>query len=74
MTKQHFIALADHIRTSNEIASFGGIPPIYPETAIQALAEFCQHQNPAFKRDRWLSYIAGECGKNGGKVKQTLNA
>lgn len=73
MTKKHFITLADHIRTSNDIAAFGGIPPIYPETAIMALAEYCQSQNSNFKRDRWLDYIAGKCGKNGGKVRQLAN-
>jgi hypothetical protein len=34
-----------------------------------ALADFCKAQNPNFNRDRWLDYIAGKCGKNGGKVK-----
>ena len=29
-------------------------------------ADFCQRQNGNFKRDRWLSYIAGDCGPNGG--------
>ena len=39
----------------------------FSEEAIQALAGFCASQNPAFKRKRWLAYIAGECGPNGGK-------
>ena len=34
-----------------------------------ALADFCQAQNSNFKRDRWIDYINGECGPNGGKVK-----
>ena len=24
-------------------------------------------QNPNFDRERWLAYVAGECGPNGGK-------
>jgi hypothetical protein len=41
-----------------------------------ALADFCAAQNSRFDRERWLgrcwndSYIAGECGPNGGKVKK----
>jgi hypothetical protein len=33
---------------------------------INHLADFCQSQNPNFNRDRWLGYIAGTNGKNGG--------
>jgi hypothetical protein len=31
------------------------------------LADFCRTQNPRFDRERWLDYIAGKCGPNGGK-------
>ena len=47
---------------------------IFNRSAILALADFCASQNPLFKRDRWLDYIAGKCGKNGGPVKQTVAA
>jgi hypothetical protein len=60
MTKQHFIALADNIRAHRED---------YPLIAILHLANFLMTQNPRFNRQRWLDYIAGECGQNGGKVK-----
>lgn len=62
MTKKHFIALADKIRGMYECGeiTFKG---------IEDLAEFCQEQNSLFNRNRWISYIKGECGKNGGKVK-----
>lgn len=33
------------------------------------LADFCKSQNYRFDRGRWLAYIAGECGPNGGKIK-----
>jgi hypothetical protein len=33
------------------------------------LANFCQAQNPDFNRKLWLDYIAGNCGPNGGKIK-----
>ena len=66
MTKQHFIALADTIRahninTQNPSDQFG-------ERQIAVLAGFCEGMNPRFNRQRWLGYIAGTNGKNGGKV------
>lgn len=60
MTKKQFIALADVIR--DDINDFH-------QNTIERLADFCQSQNPAFKRQRWLDYIAGKCGPNGGKPK-----
>ena len=65
MTKQHFIALADLIR--------GYCPPVgwpdFSSDQIAALAAFCQSQNPRFDRQRWLDYIAGTHGPNGGKLR-----
>lgn len=74
MTKKHFIELADMIREHNQSgerldASGGFFTPVQ----ISAMADFCAAQNPNFKRDRWLDYIAGKCGKNGGAVKSTGN-
>jgi hypothetical protein len=60
MTKKHFIQLANKIRANNDLFT--------PE-ALKALADFCQSQNPNFNRQRWVDYIIGKCGKNGGKVK-----
>ena len=62
MTKQHFIALADMIRGNRDATGF-------TPDAIMLLSYWCAGQNPRFNRERWLGYIAGECGKNGGKVK-----
>jgi len=69
MSKKHFIALADAIREHNAKVdrSFPGYTTcMFNESQIMALANFCKSQNPDFKRDRWLGYIAGTCGKNGG--------
>ena len=68
MTKKHFIALADWIVANNEREG-GRYCEMFTERQISELGAFCKRQNPLFKRDRWLSYVAGECGKNGGKVK-----
>ena len=72
MTKKTFIALADVIREYNRGAFETGTniasPLQFTHTQIIALADFCESQNPEFKRDRWLVYIAGTCGPNGGKA------
>jgi hypothetical protein len=74
MSKKHFIELADTIRRYNANTFPPGTNIVSPlqfgHTQLLALADFCQAQNPNFNRDRWLSYIAGECGPCGGKVKR----
>ncbi len=73
MSKKHFIALADMIREHNRIAKRTGDIAVFTQDQLDALAMFCRQQNGEFKRDRWLDYIAGECGKNGGRVKAASN-
>lgn len=69
MTKQNFIALADTMRDTKPSADCTG-QAIQWEITVGALADFCQSQNPRFDRARWLGYIAGTNGPNGGtKVK-----
>jgi hypothetical protein len=78
MSKKHFIALADVLRrlkpedpntvsptdsVGYDIARF---QTAQWERTVRDLADFCQSQNAQFKRDRWLGYIRGECGPNGG--------
>jgi hypothetical protein len=62
MSKKHFIALADAIREWNAVYKEQGFTPFQ----IDRLALFCEKQNSNFKRERWLGYIAGTNGKNGG--------
>ena len=73
MTKKTLIALADSIRAYNSHAFRAGTniasPLKFTHTQINALADFCAAQNPAFNRGRWLAYVAGDCGPNGGKRK-----
>lgn len=61
MSKKHFIALADTIRQWNNFEQ-----DKFTERQILQLARFCASQNGMFNRDRWLDYIAGKCGPNGG--------
>ena len=66
MTKQHFIALANALRAHNQVAPGElGFGP----AQLSVLADFCAAQNPRFDRTRWLDYIDGKCGLNGGAVK-----
>ncbi len=66
MTKKDFIALADTIRNANRFAENAGQPPAFTQAAILELTHFCRAENPNFNRERWLDYIAGKCGPNGG--------
>jgi hypothetical protein len=34
-----------------------------------ALVVFCKSQNPNFNEFRWLEYLVGKCGPNGGTVE-----
>ena len=73
MSKKDFVALADMIREHNQHVSECNIPACdYKEfnlRHIASLADFCEEQNPNFNRDRWLGYIAGTNGQNGGKIE-----
>ena len=73
MSKQDFVALADAIRL--ELCGFRMVydestPDIPVSKVIDTLANFCARQNPNFMRERWIDYIAGKCGKNGGAIKR----
>jgi len=59
MTKKHFIALAEHIKRNRGLFS---------RESIETLADFLRSQNAQFKKDRWIEFIEGKCGQNGGKI------
>ena len=75
MTKKHFIQLADELRGTRPMLSEFDDEDQYRACYEQwrmnvlMLARFCKRQNPAFKKERWLSYIDGECGPSGGRIK-----
>jgi hypothetical protein len=68
MSKKHFIALADVIREHNRCAVNNGEIPFTPDQ-LDVLARFCKRQNGNFDWSRWIDYIDGKCGSNGGKIK-----
>jgi hypothetical protein len=67
MSKKHFIKLAD---TLASITRHDDGQTVEFAAVINALADFCEGQNPHFMRGRWLQYIAGECGPSGGRVRR----
>ena len=77
MSKKHFIELADMLRaTKPKTDGFISAEMQFAqrerhaqwEYMLDQLANFCAAQNSNFKRNRWLDYIAGDCGPNGGAV------
>lgn len=73
MSEKYFIALADviidHNTKNNAVFGIHAARMNFSPEAIDVLADFCQSQNSAFMRDRWLDYIYGKCGPNGGTIK-----
>jgi hypothetical protein len=71
MTKKHFIGLADALRRNVPDPESNAIEDERPffDNIVRDIADFCQSQNPHFNRERWLGYIAGTNGKNGGTIK-----
>ena len=69
MSKKHFIALANALRREKPQAGWDPNKMVQWELDVKAIADTCAASNPRFDRKRWLGYIAGECGPNGGKVK-----
>ena len=64
MTKKDYIAIAQKMRFTEP----QGIERHYQwSDDIAALADLFEADNPRFLRQRWLDYIAGRCGPNGGK-------
>ena len=66
MGKKQFSALADMVKDHNGFADDSDYHRRFTKDQIEALAAFCEMQNPAFNRGRWLGYIAGTNGPSGG--------
>jgi hypothetical protein len=75
MSKKDFIALADSLRTVKpDVHAPNQTPQQYTDAwavwamCVSQVADTCARSNPAFMRDRWMDYVNGECGPNGGKL------
>jgi hypothetical protein len=68
ITKKDFIALADVLKRNSPDSESNALEVEQPffDSIINDIADFCQSQNPRFNRERWIGYIKGECGPNGG--------
>lgn len=69
MTKKHFIGLANAIREHNRLAELNKTAK-FDVSHLDTLADFFIGVNPRFLRSRWLGYIFGANGPNGGPVKK----
>jgi len=65
MNKKNIIKLANAIRKHN---SLNAKKDQFNEKHLATLVSFCAEINDAFMCDRWLDYIAGKCGPNGGSI------
>jgi len=68
MSKKDFIALADAIKQHNDDTQ--SLKPVFSKDHLETLVRFCRSQNSSFMERRWLDYIAGDCGPNGGENKR----
>ena len=69
MTKKDVVALADAIRAHNaQLSCISNARDTFTDSQLTILADFCALQNPNFKRERWLGYVAGNCGKTVGRL------
>lgn len=66
MTKKDFIGLADALRAEKPGENWDPNKIVQWELDVRAIADLCAASNPRFKRERWLRYVNGECGPNGG--------
>lgn len=64
MHKKQVIQIADTIRT---LPNQTPVEKAYFEGVICTFADMLQRGNPLFKRERFIGYIRGENGPNGGK-------
>lgn len=71
MTKQDFIALADALKAQVPQVNWSVNKHVQWELDCNAVARVCKQQNNRFNKERWLGYLRGECGPNGGKISRT---
>lgn len=70
MTKKNLIALADAIREHNNTKK----STRFFNEQLESIADALAAMNPQFKRERWLGYIAGTNGSNGGQKEHQTAA
>lgn len=58
MSKKHFISIGRAIRENGT----------FTESQLETLSEEFKRINPRFNRSRWIGFIKGENGPNGGTL------
>lgn len=66
MSKKDFIALADALRAEKPGANWDANKHVQWECDVKAVADVLARDNPRFMRGRWMEYVNGLCGPNGG--------
>jgi len=69
MTKRHFVALADTLKTVPKHNVDRRTVVVKHEDMLDAVCAFCRQENPYFDETIFRGYIAGTCGPSGGKIK-----
>jgi hypothetical protein len=65
MSKKHYIALADALKQQRPADHWDPNKKVQWELDVKAIADVLA-SNPAFKMERWMNYVHGLCGPNGG--------
>lgn len=81
ITKKNIVAIADAIKkipvydmdgnevkwSGDDIPQGGDFLNMNPNDVVRVFADMLEKQNPQFKRQLFMDYIAGKVGPNGGK-------
>jgi hypothetical protein len=74
VSKKHFIALADALKAEKPQPGWSPNKMVQWDLDVRAVARVCAASNPRFNELRWMQYINGLCGPNGGTVKKQTAA
>jgi hypothetical protein len=70
MSKRDFVALADSLRAEKPGENWNPNKQVQWELDVKAVADVCARSNPRFMRERWMDYVNGLCGPNGGSLRK----
>ena len=69
ISKRDFITLADALREERPGKNWDANKHVQWELDVRAVARACKGLNWRFKLERWMAYVRGECGPNGGNLR-----
>ena len=68
MSKKYFIALADALRAEKPADNWLN-KKVQWDMDVRAICRVLAASNPRFNELRWMQYVNGQCGPNGGAIK-----